>query len=189
MRPGAVRVTTIGLLLGLTALVAAAATIDPQASQIGFSIKTRWGQELTGRFPRYEGEIETVAGGRHRVHLRLSSLDVEIVGNPTYTKFTRGDGFFDAERYPVVEFHSDAYPTELLHKGGRLGGDLILRGIRRHEVFVIEPATCARPALDCDVVASGSVARSDYRINRWGFALSSRVIFNLRVRLVPGSGQ
>ena len=67
-------------------------------------------QVLRGQFPRYIGEIETLGDGRHRVRLALSARDIEIVGHPSYTGMTRGDGFFQADRYPEVTFVSDPYP-------------------------------------------------------------------------------
>ena len=50
------------------------------------------------------------------------------------------------------------------------------------------PARCPRPAHDCDVVASGSVSRSDYGLDRWSFALSDKVRFSLRVRVRGETG-
>lgn len=170
----------LGALLSAAAL---AANIDPAASTIGFTLKTRWGQTLEGRFPRYRGEIATLADGRHQVRLHLSARDVEILGNQTYTRMTRGPGFFDAERYASVVFVSDAYPPALLRDGGPLAGELTIRGRHQREVFTVSPSECARPAIDCDVLAAGSIRRSDYGVDRWGFAISDRIRFSLRVRL------
>jgi polyisoprenoid-binding protein YceI len=170
----------LGALLSAAAL---AANIDPAASSIGFKLKTRWGQTLQGRFPRYVGEIATLADGRQQVRLRLSTRDVEIVGNPTYTRLTRGPGFFDAERYASVVFVSDAYSTALLRSGGPLAGELTIRGRQQREIFTVSPSECGQPAIDCDVLAAGSIRRSDYGVDRWGFALSDRIRFSLRVRV------
>ncbi len=176
------------VIVALLAAVARAAEIDPAASAIGFTLKTRWGKTLVGHFPRYQGEIAVLPDGRHQVRLQLSARDVEIEDSPTYTRLTRGEGFFDAERYPLVEFVSDPYPAQLVRDGGRLGGALRIRGVQRREVFAISPAVCGRPAVECDVVARGSINRNDYGVDRWGFALSSRVVFSLRVRTRPEGG-
>jgi polyisoprenoid-binding protein YceI len=178
------------VLAATTAAVAAnpARSIDPSVSQIGFTLTTRWGQTLQGRFPHYQGEVADAGDGRHRVRLRLSTRDVEIVDHPSYTRLTRGNGFFDAMHFPQVEFVSDAYPPTLLRDGGAMTGTLSIRGIRRHEVFVVSPATCAQPARDCDVVATGTIDRGDYGMGRWNVALSSEVRFNLRVRVRGEAG-
>lgn len=165
---------------------ARAAAIDDAASEIGFTLKTRWGQPLEGRFPVYRGEISTLDDGRRRVRLVLSAADIEIVGHKSYTRLTRGKGFFDAERFPEVSFLSDPYAPGLPVTGGPLGGVLTIRGVQHREEFELAPATCADPGLGCDVVASGTVQRSHYGVDRWSFALSDSVRFSLRIRTRDG---
>jgi polyisoprenoid-binding protein YceI len=162
--------------------------IDPTQSQVGFTLRTRWGQTLEGSFPVYEGEITALGDGRRRVRLTLSAREVEIVGHRNYTRLTRGKGFFDAERYPEVVFVSEPYGDELTRDGGALAGALTIRGVRRHEVFTVEPSTCAHPAQDCPVIASGTVQRSDYGVDRWSFALSESVRFSLQIRTHDNGG-
>lgn len=186
MSPGAAALpVAVGtaLLLALACIAPARALeIDTVHSRIGFKLKTRWGQALEGRFPVYRGEVETLADGRHRVRLVLSTRAVEIVGRPGYTRLTRGSGFFDAERFPEVAFVSLPYAGQLTRDGGRMVGMLTIRDVARQETFRIEPSACARPGLDCDVVASGDVLRSDYGLDRWGIALADEVRFSLRIR-------
>ena len=169
----------------LLPVAAAAVEIDTAQSRIGFTLKTRWGQALDGRFPQWQGEIAPVAERRRQVRLRLPTGEVEILDHPQYSRITRGKGFFDADHHPWVEFVSDPYDETLLREGGLLGGHLTIRGVRRREVFTLEPATCDRPAIDCDVVASGVVYRSDYAMDRWAFALADRVVFSLHLRTRP----
>lgn len=185
MTLGAIAVIAAALLL---TTLASAAEIDPVASRIGFTLKTRWGQTLQGRFPDTQGEVAERGDGRHQVRLRLASNTVEILDHPGYTRMTRGSGFFDATDYPHVDFLSDPYPPELLRHGGAMPGMLTIRGVRHREAFTIQPAQCERPARDCDVIASGSIHRTDYGINRWNFALSDSVHFSLRVRVRDGNG-
>lgn len=166
-----------------TSPAAHATEIDTEYTRIGFVLKTRWGQVLQGRFPRYSGRIETLDDGRYRVRLRMLAKDVEIVGHPNYTGMTRGRGFFEADRFPEMEFVSEPYASPLVADGGKLAGQLTIRDVTRRETFTIEPSACARPAYDCDVVASGSVRRTDYGVDRWVFAVSDSVRFTLRLRV------
>ncbi len=168
--------------------IASGADIDPVASHIGFTLKTRWGQSLEGRFPDARGEVVELPDGRHQVRLQLTTRSVEIVNHASYTRLTRGSGFFDVEQYPLVEFVSDVYSTDLLRRGGSLSGTLTIRNVRHREVFRITPATCTEPARACDVVASGSIHRGDYGMDRWNFALSDKVRFLLRVRVREPAG-
>ncbi len=173
-----------GAVIGSAA--AEAADIDPAHTRIGFTLKTRWGQVLQGRFPRFSGSIETLDDGRHRVRLQMSAREVEIVGHPNYTGMTRGTGFFEADRFPDVEFVSDPYASALIADGGKLTGDLTIRDVKRRETFIIMKSECAQPAYDCDVHASGSVRRTDYGVDRWIFAVSDHVRFVLRLRVREG---
>jgi polyisoprenoid-binding protein YceI len=170
-------------LAAATSFAAHAAEIDSQNTRVGFILKTRWGQVLQGRFPRYSGRIERLGEGRERVRLRMSAKDVEIVDHPNYTGMTRGRGFFEADRFPEVEFVSEPYAPALVADGGKLAGQLTIRDVTRRETFTVEPSTCARPAVDCDVVANGSVRRTDYGVDRWVFAVSDSVRFTLRLRV------
>jgi len=172
----------------LAAGIASAADIDPVASHIGFTLKTRWGQSLEGRFPDARGEVVELPDGRHQVRLQLTTRSVEIVNHASYTRLTRGSGFFDVAQYPLVEFVSDVYSPELLRRGGPLSGTLTIRNVHRREVFTITPTVCAQPAHACDVVASGSIHRGDYGMDRWNFALSDKVRFLLRVRVRESAG-
>lgn len=173
------------MALATWSLPLAAAEIDTTRSHIGFTLKTRWGQSLEGHFPQWQGQIVPATEARRQVRLRLPTGGVEILDHPQYSKITRGKGFFDADRHPYVEFVSDPYTDALLQEGGLLAGSLTIRGVRRREVFELEPATCARPSIDCDVVAKGVVYRSDFAMDRWGFALSDRVVFSLHIRVHP----
>ena len=155
--------------------------IDP-ASRVEFTLHTRWGQTLLGRFPGVEGRVEVDADNRRRTYFKLDASLVEILGSPRYSRFARGPRFFDVERYPEVEFTSDPYPAALLRDGGALDGELRLHGVQRRERFIVAPSTCARPGLDCDIVAHGTVRRSKYGLDSWQMALRESVVFTLHVR-------
>ncbi len=172
----------LALLAAAPALASKPVEIDTGHSRIGFTLKTRWGQSLDGRFPNWHGEIVSAPGDRKQVRLKLPTAEVEILDHPQYSRVTRGKGFFDADQHPYVEFVSDPYDASLLVEGGLLGGALTIRGVRRREVFTVQPSQCRRPGIDCDVVASGVVYRADYAMDRWGFALSDRVVFDLHIR-------
>ncbi len=157
--------------------------LDPAHTAFGFELRTRWGQRVQGRFPVYDGVVLVLPDGRRQVRIRLSAGAVEVDGSERYAELARGETFFDAARHPDIEFVSDPQADVLTHQGGLLPGQLRLRGITRPETFVIEPASCVRAGEDCDAVANGSVARSDYDIAGMRMVISDRVRFTMRVRL------
>jgi len=174
--------------LGLTVCAAAAAqsrtmSLDKLHTQLGFELSTRWGQTLEGQFPRYDGTVTVLPDGRHQVSLRLYTADVQITDHERYAQWARGRSFFDADRWPEVTFVSHPYDATVLRGGGQIAGELVIRGVRRPETLTVEPAQCGRPALDCDVLLSGAVRRSDYRMDNLKVAISDKVVFLLRARL------
>ncbi len=162
---------------------------DPAQSRFGFEIRTRFGQRVEGLFPRFDGTIEVLPDGRHRVHLVMYTAQVEIPGRPRHTQWMRSEDFFDAAHFPQVEFLSDPYDPALLASGGSLVGTLTLRGVSRVETLTLMPAGCDRPGYDCDVISRGTVLRGRYGMDSWQVAVSDRVTFILRARLaaVPSS--
>lgn len=156
---------------------------DREFTRFGFQLRTIWGQRVTGTFPEYDGELVLLADGRHQVRIRLFTGAVQVDGSERYTAIARGESFFDAKQYPLIEFVSEPHRAELAHDGGRLRGRLSMHGVSRMESFVLLPTTCSRPGVDCDVVARGSVDRNDYGLDGWQLLLRDRVRFTMRVRL------
>ncbi|NUO72076.1 MAG: polyisoprenoid-binding protein [Frateuria sp.] len=182
--------SSLPLLIAYTlaaAPVAASGQMLDAQSRIDFDLQTRWGQTITGHFPRYEGEVQLRPDGQHEVRIRLATGAVEVAGSRRYTRFARGEDFLDAEHHPWVEFRSDPYPVQLLVDGGRLYGTLTMHGVSRRATFVVAPSACERPARDCDVVAQGHVLRTDYGVESWRWALTDDVNFRLRVRVQEAS--
>ncbi|WP_206862025.1 YceI family protein [Lysobacter changpingensis] len=162
-------------------------SFDPHFTRFGFELRTRWGQRVSGIFPQYEGEVTTLADGRRRVRIVLRTDGVIVAGSDRYTALARGPSFFDAQRFPTIEFVSEPHPDSLIRTGGRMRGRLSMHGMTRMETFTINRADCDAPGRDCDVVASGSISRDDYGLDGWRFALVDRVRFMLRVRLVEAA--
>ena len=170
----------------LAALPVRATGIDAAASRVGFQLVTRWGETIDGRFPVFDGEVTRLPDGRQQVRLSLSAADVEILDSARRSQMTRGAGFFDAPRFPWITFLSDPFDPALLELGGQLRGVLSIRDIQRREAFTVLASACARPALDCPVLAAGVVDRTAYGMNRWPIVVGRKVRFELRIRMEGG---
>lgn len=156
---------------------------DTARSWLGFEVRTRFGQRMAGEFPRYDGVVEHLPDGRHRVRLRIATSEAMIPDRPRYTSWMRSQSFFDAIRHPWMEFVSEPYAPALLREGGALKGRLSLRGVTRDEELDVVRAGCDRPGLDCDIQVSGAIERADYGMREWQFALADQVRLEVRVRL------
>lgn len=166
-----------------TGATAGAQEIDAARSRMEFELRTRWGQRVQGEFTRHQGQVSVLSDGRQQVQLSLSAAAIDVGDSEYYTAIARGPQFFDAARYPYIDFLSEPHRVERVHDGGRLRGKLTLHGVSRTESFILQPAECARPGWDCDVVATGVINRTDYGLNGFRLALSDRVRFTMRVRL------
>lgn len=167
---------------GAAAVPSVDSGLDPAHTRFEFELRTHWGRRVTGTFPRYGGDRDLLPDGRQQVRLRLATAEVHVAESTRYTSLARSKRFFDAERYPAIEFVSEPYSEALTQAGGKLRGQLTMHGVSHTETFTLAPAQCARPGLDCDVVANGSVDRTRYGIDDWRVALSDTVRFTLRVR-------
>src|SRR3546814_15632276 len=126
--------------------------MDRAAAHVGFTRKSRCGRTLVGHSPNYEGVVAALPDGRHQVRLRLYTATVEIEDSPTFTRLTRGDSFFEADRIEWVAFVYYQYPDALRREGGRLGGHTTLAGVERRASVVNRPAIIRAPGVDSDIV-------------------------------------
>lgn len=157
--------------------------LDLVRSEVGFHLRTRWGQRIDGQLPLLEGERRVLADGRHQVRVVLDAARVQVEDSERLDAMARGEGFFDAERHPRIVFLSDPYPASLLQAGGEVHGWLQIRGERRPEVFVLEASSCSSPGIHCPVLARGSITRLDYGMDAFRLALAARVHFDLALWL------
>lgn len=157
---------------------------DPVHTAFGFEVRTRWGQRVEGHFPVYDGAVLVLPDGRRQVRIRLAAGAMEVGSSERYTAMARGEAFFDAERYPDIEFVSFPHDDGLAREGGPLHGHLRMHGVSRPQTFVVAPAACVRATRDCDAIATGSVARSEYDVAGMRLVLSDRVRFSMQIRLL-----
>ncbi|MFT4249141.1 MAG: YceI family protein, partial [Pseudomonas sp.] len=158
--------------------------LDPARSQFGFEIRTRFGQKISGVFPRFDGDILVLPDGRHQVRLRIYTDQVEIPGKPRYTAWMRGEDFFDVARYALVEFDSLPYVPPDYGQPRDIVGNLTMRGVTHLETLTVLPSECTRAGYDCDVISRGTVLRGRYGMDKWQVALGDRVTFVLRARFL-----
>lgn len=162
---------------------AAVHAIDSRYSEAEFSLRVAWVRRLTGVFTRIEGEVALDPDAdRFSVDVRISAREVEM-GSRSHADWARSEEFFDAERYPWIQFTAADIPLHVLHEGGRLHGELMLRGERRTQRLEVEPAECDNPGLDCPVVATADIRRSDFGMTSRRVVVSDRVRLQLTIQL------
>lgn len=150
---------------------------DPAASFASFTVHTRWLAALTGRFDALDGKLETLPDGRLQVQVALRAASVTFPDNERTTRWTRSDAFFDVAQYPVIRFHSNAFPQARLSAGGALDGILELRGVSKPVRFVLAKSSCAQPGVACPIYATGRISRREFGMTRMQLLVRDNVEF------------
>ena len=162
--------------------------LDAARSQAGFTVKVLWLIGVAGEFGAVRGSlnIDRFRGtARVDAHIETDTLHMRSAHN---AKWAKSAEFFDAPRYPQIEFASDDFPLVRLRSGGALDGTLTLRGIARPAHFRILPSDCAQPlAGACAVQAEGSIERSDFGMHSRRGTLADKVALRLRIFVLPAA--
>jgi polyisoprenoid-binding protein YceI len=133
--------TTFTLAAGLVLVAASAPAvnlkIDPQHSTIGFRVRHLI-SKVNGRFNEFSGSIEYVAGdlsaSRVKATIQAASVDTNVAARD---KDLRSKRFFDVEKFPTLEFESEAI-TDVSGGKGKIKGRLTIHGVTREVVLDAE---------------------------------------------------
>lgn len=156
---------------------------DPAASKAGITVELRVAGNVDGRFRRIEGELEPVAGNLWQVQVRVDVRELKLDGPAWMQRSTRSPRFLDVERYPEIRFVSLPFDRKLLRSGGKLAGDLDLRGRHKRVTFRLEPADCDDPGRGCPIRVRGTVSRREFGMTAYRLWLRDEVGFEFGVRL------
>lgn len=166
--------------------VVSSRTIDPELSQVRFTVYPIWQHHLDGRFDPPRGSLDTLADGRLVVRVQLAAASASFPDNATSTRWLRSRKFFDAAHYPWIRFHSQPFPATRLREGGVLEGVLELRGVSGPVRFDLAPG-CADPGRACPIHAQGRIDRRAFGMTRMRWLVGDEVDFTLDVRLQASS--
>jgi polyisoprenoid-binding protein YceI len=188
-----------GFLLAGTTLSSVAASTPAPASEIlqfdsanstaSFSVKVFWMIPVDGQFGEIRGQvvIDRFRGqARVTAHIDANGVSMRRSSNENWVK---SEEFFDVSNYPNIHFRSDSFPLSRLRSGGELPGTLDMRGAQHPVVFTIVRSECARPAIDCPVLASGEVRRSAFGMRTRRATLSDKVELGFSIRVFDTGGR
>ena len=157
--------------------------LDSARSHAEFSVKVLWMFDVEGSFGHVNGHVRIdSAAGTGIVDARIDVNAVRMRRSGT-EEWVKSEEFFDVARHPEIRFLSDPFPLARLAEGGELPGSLGLRGIRSRVVFVLRPAGCARPGIECAVEASGTLRRAAFGMRSRKGTLADKVELHLSVWL------
>lgn len=183
MRPAA----CLALLAAILAPFAAPAAdyrIDNARSHAEFYVRLLWVRRIAGRFTHIEGEVNLNPLRDTAVVQATVDVDSVAMTSARLRRWVLDPEFFDARRFPTIQFVSAPLPVRALDQGGPLPGWLTLRGVTRPVEFRLEPGHCTlRRNTTCQIEVRGQIQRSDYGMTGHSTAVSDTVELGLNITL------
>ena len=180
----------LAVLLGVCAPPAAAQErerlrIDSAATRVEFTLRLLLVRKLDGRFPLVEGEVWLDrAAGTADVDVRIDAREV-MMERASHAEWARSPEFFDSLKHPWVRFRAEDVPLQAFRDGGRMQGEVTLRGITRPVLLELQPSACTEPGRGCPVRASGELERSEFGMTARRFVLGDKVRLQFEIRVAP----
>jgi polyisoprenoid-binding protein YceI len=103
-------------------------SVEPAHSAVEFRVKHMVIRTVTGRFREFEGTI--VAGGEPSVSGSIGVASLETL-HQELDAHLRSPDFFDAERYPEINFHAGGMQWNGDDRQFALSGELTIKGVTR----------------------------------------------------------
>jgi polyisoprenoid-binding protein YceI len=149
-------------------------TIDPTHTQIEFSVKHMMFTTVRGRFARFDGvvSLDERASKDSGVEITIDaeSLDTGVEARDNHL---RSADFFDAEKFPVIDFVSTRIEAD--GDGYAIRGDLTIRGVTRPIMLEAEYAGTVpnmKGGRSAGFSARTKINREDFGLT-WNVALES----------------
>jgi polyisoprenoid-binding protein YceI len=169
-----------------TAVPAGTYSIDPVHSRVEFAVRHLGIATVRGHFGSFEGSFEVgedLASARARGSIEVASVNTQ---EPQRDDHLRSPDFFDAERFPRIEFSSrEIRPLD--EDRFEIVGDLTLHGVSREITLSAEITGTESDPWDNERVgleARGELNRKDYGLT-WNQVLGSgNVLVSDKVKLV-----
>lgn len=178
----------LALAVGMMAHNAAAQQtvwrIDSNRSEAHFKVTLRIPIKAEGRFTAIEGEVNVLPDQKRNVRVHVNANELRMGGPAWLQKATVSAEFLDAKNYPNIDFQSADFSEQILVSGGDIKGMLSIKGIRRAVVFSIKPSSCKYVGLSCPIDVSGTLKRSDFKMNAYRWSLKDEVRFHFQLKFI-----
>ena len=178
----------LGLACAPSRAMPLAYKISPGSTDIGFTVDVLGLTSCSGEFSKFSGSLTI-----DLEQPELSGVDVKIDANSAAmewsmaTQMILGESYLDAPHYPVLQFVSD-HVVMLSDGKVKMDGILTLRGISHQESFIADLSdrhwNKEKESEQADFTATGTVNRSDFRMDQDQSLLDDQVTFTIHSRLL-----
>jgi polyisoprenoid-binding protein YceI len=165
--------------------------VDPNHSNIGFTVKHNMISKVSGSFKEFEGtyDFDAKKPEASKVEFTAKSSSVNT-SNDNRDAHLKKEDFFFAEKFPTLSFKSKSFKKAGKDKY-KLEGDLTMRGVTKPVTFDVEytgTITDMQGKERTGFDATTKVNRKDYGINwnktldKGGVVVSDDVVINLQIQ-------
>ncbi|MFM6934895.1 MAG: YceI family protein [Flavobacteriales bacterium] len=137
-----------------------------ETQKVAFSNK-----DVSGTFDDISGTIvfdpANLTGAKFNLKLKVESINT---GNGLQNKHARGDEWFNADKYPYIEFESTK--IEKTETGFKAIGKLEMHGVKKDMVI---PFTFSKKGTKATFIAKFNVNRTDFNIGKKGDEVADNI--------------
>jgi polyisoprenoid-binding protein YceI len=167
--------------------------VDPSHTYVTFSYLHQGLSYPLLRATSIDGELDydasDISSSRVNVSVAADSIRTNV---DHFDKELASRKFFNAEKFPYINFTTDSY-NPISDTEGILNGQITIRGITEPlELAVTLNNALVHPMLDIPVIgfsATGSLSRSDFGLDRFVPVVSDTVAFNIEIEFLHGSNE
>lgn len=167
--------------------------VDPAHTYVTFSYLHQGLSYPLLRAKSIDGELDYDASDMSKSKVNISVAADSIRTNVDhFDKELASRKFFNADKFPYMNFSTNSY-SPINDTEGILSGQITIRGITEPlELAITLNNALVHPMLDIPVIgfsATGSVARSDFGLDRFVPVISDTVVFSIEVEFLHGSNE
>lgn len=112
--------------------------IDPVHSEIQFRVKHMVVSTVTGKFDRFDATVETQGDSLDEVKVRFTAETASVnTGTAQRDEHLRSDDFFNAEKFPELQFISTAF-SKADGDNYHMSGELTIRDVTKPIALQVE---------------------------------------------------
>lgn len=162
--------------------------IDEMHSDVTFKVKHLMISTVTGRFSNFDADLEAEQADFSDAKISFNAAIASIsTGNEQRDAHLKGEDFFDAAKYPTLNFSSTAFTKTNNNGDYQLAGHLTIKGITKPITLAVGyggTMTDFYGQLKAGFDISGKISRSEFGLTWSAVTEAGGIVVSDEVRLV-----
>lgn len=150
-------------------------SLDPAHSEITFKVKHLMIANVKGEFSKFDVRVQANDDSFNQSVIS-AGIDISSIytNNADRDNHLKSADFFDAEKFPTIEFASTSF-SQLDEENARLTGNLTIKGVTKEVVLEVETGGISKDPwgqIKAGFTVNGKINRSDFGLT-WNAALET----------------